>query len=129
MFSDLSIMDFFALIYFTDDKSYDAVAINSFKNSDWQSLREGSKVTVFGSSFDPLTNSLRGEEWSAKIVKLGKLLILIVFHSFVFNAIQLLGIRIISLLSSALTLGRADLCLNTFHNPHCYQFIILCRFL
>ena len=76
MFSDLSIMDSFALIYFTDDKSYGAVAMNSFKNSDWQSLREGSKFTVFGSSFDPLTNSPRGEEWSAKIVKLGKLILI-----------------------------------------------------
>ena len=109
-------MDSFALVYFTDDKSYGAVAITSFKNGDGQSFTEGSKVTVLGSSFDPRANSPRDEEWSAKVVKLGKLILIIVFHSFVFNAIQLLGIRIISLLSSALTLGRADLCLNTFHS-------------
>lgn len=64
----------FALVYFTDDKSYGAVPIASIKDEAFARVKEGSTVTVLGSSFDPVTGSQNDEEWSANIVKLGRLI-------------------------------------------------------
>ena len=69
-------MGSFALVYFTQDRSYSAVAVASLKSSAPEKLAKGSKVIVLGSSFDPVTNAEKEEEWPATIVTFGKISLL-----------------------------------------------------
>lgn len=68
-------MGSFALVYFKEDRSYSAVAVASLKTSG-EKLTKGSQVIVLGTSFDPVTNAEKDEEWPATIVNFGKISLL-----------------------------------------------------